>query len=432
MKSIWCDLNFPTFKSLSGDISTDVLIIGGGISGLLTAYFLDRAGVDYLLVEKNKICTGVTANTTAKITVGQGFNYHKILSLRGKEMAQAYYHANKRAVKEYFSLCKNIDCDFEVKDNFVYSFEKHKIEKELEALEKIGYKAEYCDKLNLPFETAGAVKTKGQAQFHPLKFLAKISENLNIFEQTKVREMVGNTAITEKGKIKAKRVVVATHFPFINKHGKYFLKLYQHRSYVLALRGAAGLNGMYVDEDNKGLSFRNFGDLLLLGGGGHRTGKNGGGYSELRQKARLYYPNAKEIAAWATQDCISLDKMPYIGKYSSGAGEVYVASGFNKWGMTGAMCSAQLLADMLTGKKNEFEEVFNPERSILTPQLICNGFESVVNLLTPTTPRCPHLGCALKWNPQERSWDCSCHGSRFDSNGELLNGPATDGIENIH
>ena len=205
-------------------------------------------------------------------------------------------------------------------------------------LEKIGYKAEYCDKLNLPFETAGAVKTKGQAQFHPLKFLAKISENLNICEQTKVREMVGNTAITEKGKIKAKRVVVATHFPFINKHGKYFLKLYQHRSYVLALRGAANLNGMYVDEDNKGLSFRNFGDLLLLGGGGHRTGKNGGGYSELRQKARLYYPNAKEIAAWATQDCISLDKMPYIGKYSSGAGEVYVASGFNKWGMTGGMC----------------------------------------------------------------------------------------------
>ena len=432
MKSIWRDIDFPTFKSLSGDISTDVLIIGGGIAGLLTAYFLDRAGVDYLLVEKNKICTGVTANTTAKITVGQGFNYHKILSLRGKEMAQAYYHANKRAVKEYFSLCKNIDCDFEVKDNFVYSFEKHKIEKELEALEKIGYKAEYCDKLNLPFETAGAVKTKGQAQFHPLKFLAKISENLNIFEQTKVREMVGNTAITEKGKIKAKRVVVATHFPFINKHGKYFLKLYQHRSYVLALRGAADLNGMYVDEDNKGLSFRNFGDLLLLGGGGHRTGKNGGGYSELRQKARLYYPNAKEITAWATQDCISLDKMPYVGKYSNGVGEVYVASGFNKWGMTGAMCSAQLLADMLTGKKNEFEEVFNPERSILTPQLICNGFESVVNLLTPTTPRCPHLGCALKWNPQERSWDCSCHGSRFDSNGEWLNGPATDGIENIH
>lgn len=432
MKSIWRDIDFPTFKSLSGDISTDVLIIGGGISGLLTAYFLDRAGVDYLLVEKNKICTGVTANTTAKITVGQGFNYHKILSLRGKEMAQAYYHANKRAVKEYFSLCKNIDCDFEVKDNFVYSFEKHKIEKELEALEKIGYKAEYCDKLNLPFETAGAVKTRGQAQFHPLKFLAKISENLNICEQTKVREMVGNTAITEKGKIKAKRVVVATHFPFINKHGKYFLKLYQHRSYVLALRGAADLNGMYVDEDNKGLSFRNFGDLLLLGGGGHRTGKNGGGYSELRQKARLYYPNAKEITAWATQDCISLDKMPYIGKYSSGVGEVYVASGFNKWGMTGAMCSAQLLADMLTGKRNEFEEVFNPERGILTPQLICNGFESVVNLLTPTTPRCPHLGCALKWNPQERSWDCSCHGSRFDSNGEWLNGPATDGIENIH
>ncbi len=429
MKSIWQGVTLPQFQSLKGDISTDVLIIGGGIAGLLTAYFLNKAGVDYILVEKDKIASGVTANTTAKITYGHSFNYHKILSLRGKEAAQGYYLANKKAVETYFEITKNIDCDFEVKDNFVYSFKEEKIEKELNALEKIGCKAALTKDLNLPFKTAGAVKLENQAQFHPLKFLGEISRGLNIYEHTKVLEMVGNTAITQNGKIKAKRVVVATHFPFINKHGGYFLKLYQHRSYVLALKGGSDLKGMYVDEADKGLSFRNYKDLILFGGGGHRTGKKGGGYTELRKLARLYYPNAKEITAWATQDCISLDKMCYIGKYSGGSNELYVASGFNKWGMTGAMCSAQILVDMLTGKVNEFEDVFIPDRSILTPQLMLNGFESVCNLLTPTTPRCPHLGCALKWNKQEHSWDCPCHGSRFDEDGGLLNGPATDGKE---
>jgi glycine/D-amino acid oxidase-like deaminating enzyme len=429
MKSIWQNVALPQFKSLNGDISTDVLIIGGGMAGILTAYFLDKAGVDYVLVEKDKIASGVTANTTAKITYGHSFNYHKILSHSGKEIAEGYYLANKKAVETYFDIAKEIDCDFEVKDNFVYSFKKEKIEKELNALGSIGCKAALTKDLKLPFTTAGAIKLENQAQFHPLKFLSQISLGLNIYEHTKVLEMVGTTAVTGKGRIKAKRVVVATHFPFINKHGKYFLKLYQHRSYVLALKGAGDLGGMYVDEDDKGMSFRNYDNLLLLGAGGHRTGKNGGGYQELSKLARLYYPNAKPITAWATQDCISLDKMCYIGKYSKGSGELYVASGFNKWGMTGAMCSAQIICDILLGKVNEFEDVFDPERSILTPQLMVNGFESVSNLLRPTAPRCPHLGCALRWNKQEHSWDCACHGSRFGRKGELLNGPATDGID---
>ncbi len=428
-KSLWEDVRLPRFPKLKGDISTDVLIIGGGIAGLLTAYFLQKSGVEYIIAEQNTICSGVTAKTTAKITLQHGFNYQKILSSCGTEIAQGYYLANKKALDTYKEICKDIDCDFEIKDNYVYSYNAGKIKNELSALSKIGCQADFAENINLPFETAGAVRVKGQAQFHPLKFLSAISKDLNIYEHTKVREMVGNTAVTDNGKIKAKRVVVATHFPFINKHGKYFLKLYQHRSYVLALKGAQNVGGMYVDENDKGLSFRNYGDLLLLGGGGHRTGKQGGSYHELRKFARLYYPNAKEVSHWATQDCISLDKMCYIGKYSSATDEMYVASGFNKWGMTGAMCSAQLLCDMLTGNKNDFEEIFNPSRSILKPQLIVNGFESTVNLLTPTAKRCPHLGCALKWNKQERSWDCTCHGSRFSDSGKLLDGPATDGIE---
>lgn len=427
-KSLWEDISLPKFPELKGDKTTDVLIIGGGIAGILTAYFLKQANIDYMLVEKDRICSGVTSKTTAKITFQHGLNYHKMMQLCGRDSAQGYYLANKKALEVYKQLCSEIDCDFEIKDNYVYSSDFRAVEKELKALESIGCKAQITDALSLPFKNIAAVKVEKQAQFHPLKFLASIAQGLNIYEQTKVLEMKDNTAVTTSGKIRAKRVVVATHFPFINKHGKYFLKLYQHRSYVLALKNAPALDGMYVDDNDKGLSFRSYNGLLLLGGGGHRTGKQGGSFGEIRRFARIYYPSAKEVCRWATQDCISLDKTAYIGNYSSSASEMYVASGFNKWGMTGAMCSAILLSDMLKGEQNEFSSVFNPDRSILKPQLFANGFEAVSNLIIPTARRCPHLGCALKWNKYEHSWDCACHGSRFSDDGGLLDGPATDGI----
>lgn len=427
-KSIWEDVNLPRFSKAQGNIKTDVLIIGGGIAGILTAHFLKEAGLDYILVEQNRICSGVTSKTTAKITLQHGLSYQKIETLRGIDAARGYYLAQKEAVEQYKKLCKGIDCDFEIKDNYVYSSDERKLKKEMELYKKIGCDADFVD-INLFQFPIKALRVSNQAQFHPLKFLGEIAKGLNIYEHTKVLEMVDNTAVYEGGKIYAKRVVVATHFPFINKHGKYFLKLYQHRSYVLALKGATQVDGMYVDADDKGLSFRNYGDLLLLGGGGHRTGKKGGNYNELREFAHLNYPCAKEVTAWSTQDCISLDKMAYIGEYGGLSSNLYVASGFNKWGMTGAMCAALTLRDIMCKKESAFASVFVPERSILTPQLFANGFEATLNLITPTKKRCPHLGCALKWNEAERSWDCPCHGSRFSSDGELLDGPATDGIE---
>ena len=222
------------------------------------------------------------------------------------------------------------------------------------------------------------------------------------------------------------KIIVTTHFPILNKHGSYFLKLYQHRSYVLALKGAQHLDGMYVDEDKKGLSFRTYGDLLLLGGGSHRTGKKGGNWHELEEFARKYYPSARVVSKWATQDCMSLDGVPYIGQYSKNTPDLYVATGFNKWGMSSSMVSAMILSDLVQGKPNEYAQVFSPSRSILRPQLAINALESTVGLLTPTAPRCPHLGCALKYNKAEHSWDCPCHGSRFSESGELINNPATD------
>ena len=205
--------------------------------------------------------------------------------------------------------------------------------------------------------------------------------------------------------------------------------MYQHRSYVLALSNAPDIDGMYVDSDKKGMSFRNYKDLLLLGGGGHRTGKNGGNYAKLREFARQYYPYAEETCAWAAQDCISLDDIPYIGNYSPKTPNLYVAAGFNKWGMTGAMSAAMLLTDKVLGKNKMLFDVFSPSRSILKPRLITNTLETAANLITPSAKRCPHLGCALKWNPAERSWDCPCHGSRFAEDGKLLDNPANGNLK---
>lgn len=429
MESIWAQTTMPQFPPLKGDTNTDILIIGGGIAGVLTAYFLQQSGVDYLLVEKDRICHGVTQNTTAKITAQHGLIYHKILHNRGVEMAQKYLQANQTVLETYAELCEGIACDFERRDNYVYAADRRKLEEEMDALQKIGCPAELREKLPLPIQTAGAVKFPQQAQFHPLKLLAEMAKGLHICENTVVREMTGNTAVTNGGRIHAKKVIVTTHFPFLNKHGSYFLKLYQHRSYVIALEGTADLDGMYVDESKTGLSFRNCGDLLLLGGGSHRTGKKGGDWQELRTFAGIHYPQVREMAHWATQDCMSLDSVPYIGQYSRNTPNLYVATGFNKWGMSGAMVAARILCDMVQGRKNEWAEVFNPSRSILKPQLFINGWESTVNLLTPTPKRCPHLGCALHWNETERTWDCACHGSRFSEKGKVLNNPANGDLK---
>jgi len=431
MNSIWNNtVDLPSFSTFKGNKKTDVLIIGGGLAGILCAYMLHKQNIDYMLVEANHIMSGVSKNTTAKITSQHGFVYQKLVSEFGVDKARLYLNANQRAIEKYRKLAKNIDCDFEEKDNYVYSVDSlYKIERELTALNKIGFSAEYCESPNIPITTKGAVKFRDQAQFNPLKFVSKITKELNICENTRVLEYNGNEFITDFGRITAEKTIVATHFPFINKHGSYFLKMYQHRSYVLAIKNAPDLKGMYVDESDYGLSFRNYNGALLLGGGGHRTGKQGGSYRELELFKNKHYPASSEITRWATQDCITLDSVPYIGRYSKSTPNLYVATGFNKWGITSSMVAAEMLCDLVLDKENELLTLFSPSRSILRPKLVSNAAEAVVNLFTFTGPRCPHLGCSLKWNKFEHSWDCPCHGSRFSKEGDLLNGPATDDIE---
>lgn len=414
----------PEFGPLEQDTKTDVLVIGGGMAGVLCAYMLEQAGMDYMLVEADALCNGVTKGTTAKITAQHGLVYHKLLKRFGLQSARLYLQANQWAVEQYERLCAEIECDFQRQDNYVYSRDPYKLEQEMQALEQLGAPAALVHSTPLPFPVAGAVRFEGQGQFHPLKFVAGLAPGLRIYEHTKVLELKPGEAVTAGGRIRADKIIVATHFPMLNKHGSYFLKLHQHRSYVLALKNAPVFEGMYVDDEQTGLSFRRYGELLLLGGGGHRTGKQGGGWRELEKFVRRHWPRARVTDRWATQDCITLDDMPYIGRYSRRAQGLYVATGFNKWGMTSSMVAAQVLTDLVQRKQSSYEQLFSPSRSILCPQLVTNVAQATVGLLTPG-PRCPHMGCVLKYNREEHSWDCPCHGSRFGRKGELLDNPAT-------
>lgn len=307
MESVWShNTNLPSFESLKEDKKTDVLIIGGGIAGILCAYMLHQAGVNYMLAESECICSGITKNTTAKLTSQHGLIYNKILRRFGAEKAKMYLDANEDAINKYRALCGQgstkdgappIDCCFEEKPSFVYTVNSPaKIEREFSALEKIGFKAEPDDWLPLPFQISASIKFSRQAQFDPLRFIGHICRDLNIFEHTRITEIEGNTAHANGHKIDANNIIVATHFPFLNKHGSYFIKMYQQRSYVIALESAPDVKGMYIGESDDRLSFRNFGDLLLMGGGGHKTGKAGGGFDELKKTTERYYPQSREIS----------------------------------------------------------------------------------------------------------------------------------------
>ena len=426
MEFLWTKEASPSsFPALEGDRDTGVLIIGGGMAGVLCALRLQEAGADYLLVEGAKIGGGMTRGTTAVLTAQHDTLYQDMIKKFGEEKAELYLKANLRAVEQFRCRSRDIPCEFEERPSIMYSLhDRALMQREAAAVRSLGFAADFITETPMPFPVAGAVRFNGMAQFHPLRFLYGAARGLHIYENTFVTKLEGTTAITKRGRIHAEKVIVATHFPFINSHGLYFAKLYQKRSFVIALENGPELGCTIEDAAAGGVYLRNYKNLLLVGQGDRRTGGRVGGFDVPRAFAKKHFPKAREKFAWANQDCVSLDGVPYIGAYSPALPQVYVASGFNLWGMSTSMVASEILTDLALGRENRFAPAFAPDRSILTAQLFSNLGHSLLGLVTPLPKRCPHMGCALKWNAAERSWDCPCHGSRFDAHGRLLNNPA--------
>ncbi|MDO4355736.1 MAG: FAD-dependent oxidoreductase [Clostridia bacterium] len=475
--SIWSQtVNIPKRNKLEQDLSAEVAVIGAGMAGVLIAHQLARRGVHTVVLEANRIGSGQTRHTTAKITSQHGMIYDAMIQKFGEERARQYAQANQQAIDEYERLIResDIDCNFERLPAYLYSSAAAEpMRREAEAACRLGIDAHFVAQAVLPVPVAGAVRFSGQAQFHPLKFLRAVASELEIYEETPALSVDGHRIHTPGGDVRADRIVFATHFPFVNVPGWYFMRMHQERSYVLALQSDWLPQGMYYGVDADGLSFRQADGLLLLGGGGHRTGENSGGgrYELLRQRAEALAPGCREVARWSAQDCITLDGLPYIGLYSQSTPDWYVATGFAKWGMSTSMVAAMLIAGQLCGQTPNWADVFDPGRFSLSAAGknlatdTAQAFKGLARefLTVPQTaldalplghggivdvdgrkagvykdelgrchivqPRCPHLGCQLEWNPDERSWDCPCHGSRFDVDGALIDGPAQEGLQ---
>lgn len=451
MESIWSrQTQIPEKKALHENIKVQTAVIGAGMAGILIAYFLKKEGMDVVVLEGRRIASGQTKNTTAKITSQHGMIYDKMIKRAGEERARGYAMANEDAIRLYERIIREekADCGFRKLPAYLYSVDEARREEmkmEAAAARKLGIGASFVDGSDLqelPFQTAGAVRFENQAQFDPLKFIKQIAEQLTVYENTRVLSVDKHIISTDKGTVTAENIVFATHYPFVNVPGFYFLRQHQERSYVLAVSGPKALDGMYYSIDEGGLSLRSAGGMLLLGGGSHRTGKMAGGeiqcpdcaaegFSYLRKKAEAYWCSCGEAAEWAAQDCMPHDGIPFIGKYSVMRPYWYVATGFHKWGMTSSMAAAMIISDQLHGRENPYAKIFQPQRLLFRASLknlLADVWQSVkglsMGLFSEKDRKCPHMGCRLTWNPLEESFDCPCHGSRFDKNGELIDNPA--------
>lgn len=440
MESIWtAETSIRQREPLPGDVETDAVVIGAGMTGVLTAYYLQKEGVRTIVLEADRIGSGQTKNTTAKITSQHGLVYDRIIHKMGTRRAFAYALANEEAIEEYESLIreKEIDCDFVRCPAYLYSRTKENpLHDEAYAAAKAGINAYFETDCELPFAVAGVLRFDRQARFNPLKFLAAMAEEVTVYEKTRALKVVDNRVETDRGVVTARHIIFASHFPFVNIPGYYFAKIYQERSYVVALEGAGKLEGMYLGIDRDRLSFRSCGEQLLLTGAGHRTGagRRGGHYEKLYGLAQELFPGCHETAHWSAQDCMTLDGIPYVGQFSENRPEWYVATGFGKWGMAMAMASAGIITALIADKKNPAAYAFNQQR-MFTPRTervffhVAYTLTGMAKRLLPSgnktiVPTCPHMGCRLEWNPEEETYDCPCHGSRFDRDGHLIDGPA--------
>ena len=495
MDSLWLKSygNNNKFDVLNDNIDTDVCVIGSGIFGTTCAYYLSKLGFKVVLVDKGALGHGTTGFSTGKITSQHGLFYDYLINSFGMDFAYDYLNANEDAIENIKKIIdyENIKCDFEFKNNFVYTTKTSDLEhlqKEKLALENLNYSCDLVSKTSLPFDIQGALCFKNQAQFNPTKYINSLY--VSILNNKGV--IFSNTLITDVKQdddfcyvynydniIKSKFVIIATHFPFINVPGFYFTKMYQSTSYALAIDTKKTLpSGMYISSSEPIFSFRTAKydgkDLLIVVGADHKTGNSvnyESTYGVLENEIKKYYPDYNILFKWSSNDCISLDKLPYVGTFSSLTPNIFVGTGFKKWGFTSSNIAANIIVDKICGNYNKYAYLFDSSRlkpiknfkelknmSVQTSKsLIFDKFKvkdydfgnvsndsgTVVKIdginvgiykdrqgnIFPINPVCSHLGCLLSWNNADKTWDCPCHGSRFNYKGECISDPAFKDLE---
>ena len=450
-KSLWLEESLgQQYESLVGEASADVIVVGAGIAGLSTAYFLTKAGKKVIVVEANTISRGATGHTTAHITSQHDLIYAKLVSSFGWDVASAYAKANEAAIRQISEIvsAEKIDCDFSFIDSNLFTVDEAKVAKideEVKVAKKLGIKADIRRKDGFILPYLAAARFKNQATFHPVKYCNGVAKAIvlgggTIYEESRVLHIDKERVETEKGTVRAPIIVIATHFPVVNMPGLYFARVYQHRSYITALSGAPLVDGMWSSAKNDGKTFRNYKELLVVCGADHKTGTETdvNHYDILSDFQKKYFSASQVEYSWSAQDGITMDGLPYIGQYSKKMPGVYVATGFGKYGMTKGTLAGSIISDLIMGNQNPYAFAFCPER-----KLTLSGFGGAISINATTTahllgglfrtscPTCPHFKCRLKWNRDEKSWDCPCHGSRFDQSGHVLESPAIHGIVNM-
>ncbi len=494
--SYWIDSTEKTkYPPLQEDIQVDVAIVGGGMVGITTGYLLKQEGIKVAIIESDSILQGTTGHTTAKVTSQHGLIYNKLKSKMGNEMAEIYANANETAIKVMEKLVKdkNIDCDFQQQSAYVYTQSDEYVQKivdETKVAAALGINAHYLEETPLPFPVKAAVRFDGQAQFHPRKYLLALAKEIDgdgsyIFEETRAVDIEGDNpvvVITEKGKkVKANKVIIASNYPFYDKPGLYFARVYPERSYVLGVKIKETYpGGMYITAEDPGRSLRSQkykdGELILVGGEHHKTGHGKSTivhYNNLRDFAEDTFTVQDILYRWSTHDCVTADEVPYVGQLAITTPNIFVATGFRKWGMTNSTVSAIILRDLIVEGTNQWSPLYNPSR--FTPMASAGKFikenvdvavnfvsgklspvsvEKDINIneakiinvdgqrvgaykdsegnlhLVDTT--CTHLGCELNWNDAETTWDCPCHGSRFTYDGGILKGPTVKPLKKLN
>lgn len=525
MKSYWIDSKeAKRYKTLETDIETDICIIGGGLTGITTAYYLNKYKIKNIILEKDRICNRTSGHSTAKVTSQHGLFYKYLIDSKGEEFARKYYEANQNAVKNIENIMQSeqIECEFEKQSAYVFvqSIQgMQDVKDEVEAVNKIGGNAKYIEakdiKINqlnkenentkkpkaeknpelqkieeiLPIKALAAIEFQNQAQFNPYKYATELAKkceekHTKIYEKSKVIGMSeldrGYEVALENGvKVKAKYVVIATKYPIIDIPGYHFLKMYQQTANVIMVDPKeAVIDGMYINHEEPTISLRKVvkdnKEYLLVAGFEHKTGAKidlSNSYRYLEKIARSLYPKCEVKYKWNTEDCISLDKIPYIGEFSKEMEHVYVGTGYKEWGMTTSNIAANIIVDKIMEKENKYADIFDATRlepiknrkelgNMLKESInavVINKFKNAKETLEQIQideggiveidgekvgvyknkkgeifkirPVCQHLGCELSWNNLDKTWDCPCHGSRYNYKGELIYGPSVENLD---